>query len=83
MANWEVVECRNGEEHDHKQILPLRAALLKDAQIQDASKEGFLDGLKPKRIIMKLEWLGRLVPSHRSLYNKMAYIKRTLTQYSS
>ena len=31
---------------------------------------------------MKLEWLGLLVPSHRLLYNIIAYIRRTLKQYS-
>ena len=56
---------------------------MKDAQVQDAIKEGFLDGLKPEQIIMKLERLGLPVPSHRSLYNKIAYIRRTLTQCSS
>ena len=73
-----MVEYWNGEEHDHKQILPLRAAPLKDAQVQDAIKEGVLDGLKPEQIIMKLERLGLPVPSHRSVYNKIAYIQRTL-----
>ena len=42
-----------------------------------------LDGLKLERIIMKLERLGLPVPSRGSLYNKIAYIRRTLTQYSS
>ena len=83
LANGEVVEYWNREEHDHKQILPLRAAPLKDAQVQDAIKEGVLDGLKPEQIIMKLEQLGLPVPSRKSLYNKIAYIRRTLTQYSS
>ena len=32
---------------------------------------------------MILERLGLPVPSRRSLYNKIAYIRRTLTQYSS
>ena len=48
MANGEVVEYWNGEEHDHKQILPLPAAPLKDALVQNAIKEGILDGLKPE-----------------------------------
>ena len=46
LANGEVVEYKNGEEHDHKKILPLQAGPLKDAQVQDAIKEGVLDGLK-------------------------------------
>ena len=83
LANGEVVEYWNGEEHDHKQILPLRVAPLKDAQVQDAIKEGGLDGLKLERMIMKLERLGLPIPSCRFLYNRIAYIRRTLTQYSS
>ena len=61
----------------------MRVAPLKDAHVQDAIKEGVLDGLKPEQIIMKLEQLGRPVPSYRSLSNKIAYVRRTLTQYSS
>ena len=55
LANGEVMEYWNGEEHDHQQILPLQVAPLKDAEYQDAIKEGVLDGLKPKQIIMKME----------------------------
>ena len=83
LANGEVVEYWNGEEQTTSIFCPQRAAPLKDAQVQDAIKEGVLDGLKPERIIMKLEWLGLPVPSCRSLYNKIAYIRRTLTQNSS
>ena len=83
MANGEVVEYWNREEHDHKQILPLQAAPLEDAQVPDAIKEGVLDGLKPEQKIMKLEWHGLPAPSRRSLYNKTAFIRRTLTLYSS
>ena len=32
---------------------------------------------------MKLEPLGLFVPSRKSFYNKIAYFRRTLTQYSS
>ena len=78
-----MVEYWNGEEHDHEQILPLQVAPSKDAQVQDAIKEGVLDGLKPEQIIMKLEWFGLPILSHKSLCNKIAYFRRTLTQYSS
>ena len=58
-------------------------ASLKDAQVQSAIKEGVLDGLIPKRIVMKLERHGLPVPSHRAFYNKIAYIGRALTKDSS
>ena len=78
-----MVEYWNGEEHDHQQILPQQVAPLKVAEVQNAIKEGVLDGLRPERIIMKLERHRLPIPNHRSLYNKIAYIRRTQTQDSS
>ena len=60
-----------------------QVAPLKDTWVQSAIKEGFLDGLMPKRIIMKLEQHGLPVPSRKASYNKIAYIRRTLTMDSS
>ena len=77
MQSW------NGEDHYHQKHLVSQVAPLKDAQVQSAIKEGVLDGLMPERIVMKLERHGLPVPSHRALYNKIAYIRRTLTKDSS
>ena len=77
MQSW------NGEDHYHQKHLVSQVAPLKDAQVQSAIKEGVLDGLMPERIVMKLERHGLPVPSRRALYNKIAYIRRTLTKDSS
>ena len=83
LVGGEVVECWNGEEHHHQQIMALQVPALRDEQVQQTIKEAVLDGLKPERIIMKLERLGLPVPSRRSLYNRIAYLKRTVTTDSS
>ena len=53
---------------------------LKHVRVQRAIKEGVLDGLIPKRIIIKLEQQRLPIPSLKALYNKVAYIRRTLTK---
>ena len=45
----------------------------------ECQKEGILDGLMPERIFMKLERYGLPIPSCKALYNRVAYIRRTLT----
>ena len=83
LPGGEVVECWNGEEHHHQQVMALQVPALRDEQVQHTIKEAVLDGLKPERIIMKLERLGLPVPSRRSLYNRVAYLRRTVTKDSS
>ena len=60
--------------------MALQVPALRDEQVQHTIKEAVLDGLKPERIIMKLERLGLPVPSRRSLYNRVAYLRRTVTK---
>ena len=83
LAGGQVVQSWNGEDHYHQKNLVSQVAPLKDAQVQSAIKEGVLDGLMPERIVMKLERHGLPVPSRRALYNKIAYIRRTLIKDSS
>ena len=78
-----MVQSSNGEDHYHQKNLVSQLAPLKDARVQSAIKERVLDNLMPHRINMKLERHGLPVPSYRALYNKVAYIRRTLTKDSS
>ena len=74
-----VVKCWNGEEH-HQQVMALQVPTFRDEQVQNTIKEAALDGLRPERNIMKLEGLGLRVPSRKSLYNRIAYLRRTITK---
>ena len=56
---------------------------MKDARVQSVIKEGLLDGLMPKRIIVKMERHGLPVPSHKALHKKIAHIRRALTMDNS
>ena len=79
----EVGQFWNGENHNHHKILALQMVPLQNSSIQDVIKEGVLNSLKPPKNVMELERLGLPIPNQRSLYNKVAYIKRTLTKESS
>ena len=83
LLGGEVVECWNGEEHHQQQVMALQVLALRDEQVQNTIKKAVLDGLKPKRIIIKLEWLGLPILSRRSFYNRIACLQRTITKDSS
>ena len=56
---------------------------LRDEQVQNTIKEAILDSLNPKRIIVKLDQLRLPVLSCKSLYNRIAYLQRTVAIDSS
>ena len=63
--------------------MALQVPVFGDGQVQSTIKKVVFNGLKPEKIIMKLERLGLPIPSRKSLYNRIAYLWRIVIKNSS